>query len=81
VAAELARGGEWLRDQLRVTFAPEIELRCAGDARDLLDALEVATSWETWEQLARLGRAASATRRTMEALTRAVLSTPAGGKP
>jgi AcrR family transcriptional regulator len=81
VAAELARGGEWLRDQLRVTFAPEIELRCAGDARDLLDALEVATSWETWEQLARLGRAASATRRTMEALTRAVLSTPTGGKP
>jgi AcrR family transcriptional regulator len=80
VAAELARAGEWLRQQLRVTFAPEIEFRRAGDARVLLDALEVSTSWETWEQLARLGRTASASRRTMEALTRAVLSTPTGGK-
>jgi TetR/AcrR family transcriptional regulator of autoinduction and epiphytic fitness len=81
VAAELARGGEWLREQLRVTFAPEIERRGAGDGRVLLDALEVATSWETWEQLSRLGRTASATRRTMETLTRAVLSTPTGGRP
>jgi TetR/AcrR family transcriptional regulator, regulator of autoinduction and epiphytic fitness len=81
VAAELARAGEWLREQLRVTFAPEIELRRAGDAQVLLDALEVATSWETWEQLARLGRTASAARRTMEVLTRAVLATPIGGNP
>jgi AcrR family transcriptional regulator len=81
VSAELARAGEWLREQLRRTFAPEIELRRAGDAQVLLDALEVATSWETWEQLARLGRTASAARRTMEALTLAVLSTPTGGDP
>lgn len=81
VAAELARGGEWLREQLRVTFAPEIERRRAGEARVLLDALEVATSWETWEHLARLGRTASASRRTMETLTRAVLSTPTRGRP
>ncbi len=81
VTAELARAGAWLREQLRVTFAPEIELRRAGDAQVLLDALEVATSWETWEQLARLGRTASAARRTMEALTRSVLATPTGGNP
>ncbi len=47
VAAELsARDGEWLRAQLRATFAPELEGRRPAQARLLLDALEVATSWE-----------------------------------
>jgi AcrR family transcriptional regulator len=76
VAAELARGREWLRGQLRATFAPELEMRGTADARLLLDALEVATSWETWDQLEGLGRAASAVRRTMESLSLAVLSAP-----
>ena len=82
VAAELRRGREWLRSQLRTTFAPELEARRPADARLLLDALEVATSWETWEQLERLGRTTSNCRRTMECLARAVLSvSPTGGKP
>jgi TetR/AcrR family transcriptional regulator of autoinduction and epiphytic fitness len=82
VAAELRRGREWLRSQLRTTFAPELEARRPADARLLLDALEVATSWETWEQLERLGRTTSNCRRTMESLARAVLSvSPTGGKP
>jgi AcrR family transcriptional regulator len=82
VAAELRRGREWLRSQLRTTFAPELEARRPADARLLLDALEVATSWETWEQLERLGRKTSNCRRTMESLARAVLSaSPTGGKP
>lgn len=82
VAAELARGREWLRGQLHATFAPELEHRRSGEARLLLDSLEVATSWETWEQLQRLGRASATCRRTMEELTNAVLSrAPARGRP
>ena len=82
VAAELARGREWLRAQLQTTFAPELEDRRPADVRLLLDALEVTTSWETWEQLVRLGRSTAAGRRTMEALTRAALSlAPTGGRP
>jgi AcrR family transcriptional regulator len=82
VAAELARGREWLRGQLQATFAPELEHLRPGDARSLLDSLEVVTSWETWEQLQRLGRTSAVCRRTMEELTHAMLSrTPAGGRP
>jgi AcrR family transcriptional regulator len=82
VAAELRRGREWLRAQLQATFAPELEPRRPADSRLLLDALEVATSWETWDQLQRLGRSPSNCRRTMETLTRAVLCiSPTGGKP
>jgi AcrR family transcriptional regulator len=82
VAAELDRGRQWLRSQLRATFAPELDLRRPAKAQVLLDSLEVATSWETWEQLQRLGRTPSACRRTMEALTLAVLSRPPhGGRP
>jgi TetR/AcrR family transcriptional regulator, regulator of autoinduction and epiphytic fitness len=82
LAAELTRAGDWLRGQLQVTFGPELEGRSGADARLLLDALEVVTSWETWEQLERLGRSTSTCRRTMETLARAVLSlAPIGGRP
>jgi TetR/AcrR family transcriptional regulator, regulator of autoinduction and epiphytic fitness len=82
VAAELDRGRQWLRSQLQATFAPELALRRPAEAQVVLDSLEVATSWETWEQLQRLGRTPSACRRTMEALTLAVLSRPPhGGRP
>jgi AcrR family transcriptional regulator len=82
LAAELTRAAEWLRGQLQATFGPELESRGRADARLLLDALEVATSWETWEQLERMGRTTSTCRRTMEALTRAVLCLPPfGGTP
>ena len=82
VAAELARARAWLRAQLQTTFAPELQSRRPADARLLLDALEVATSWDTWNQLERLGRSAAACRRTMESLAVAVLSRPpAGGRP
>ena len=82
VASELARSREALRGQLRDTFGPELEARRGAEARLLLDALELATSWETWEQLERLGRSAPVCRRTMEALTGAALSiAPTGGRP
>jgi AcrR family transcriptional regulator len=82
LAAELARAGEWLRRELQATFGPELACRSRAEARLVLDALEVVTSWETWEQLVRLGRTTSMCRRTMEALTRAALSlAPIGGTP
>jgi AcrR family transcriptional regulator len=82
LAAELARVRQFLRGQLQATFTPELEGRSRAEARLLLDALDVATSWETWEQLERLGRTPPARRRTMEALTRAVLGlAPVGGRP
>jgi TetR/AcrR family transcriptional regulator, regulator of autoinduction and epiphytic fitness len=82
LAAELARGGEWLRRELQATFGPELASRSRAESRLILDALEVVTSWETWEHLVRLGRTTSMCRRTMEALTRAALSlAPIGGTP
>ena len=82
VAAELDRARQWLRNQLRATFAPELGRRRPAEAQVLLDSLELATSWEAWEQLQRLGRTPSSCRRTMEALTFAVLSRPPqGGRP
>lgn len=50
-----------LREQLATTFAPELDApERAGVARGaLLDALDLATSWEAWERL-----------RTSQALTR-----------
>jgi len=82
VATELRRAGEWLRAQLRTTFAPELEGRRPAQVRLLLDALEVATSWSTWDHLERLGRSPASCRRTMETLATAVLSGPPdGGRP
>ena len=82
VATELARSRDALRRQLRDTFEPELEGRPVAEARLLLDALELSTSWETWEQLERLGRTAAVCRRTMEALTGAALSiAPMGRRP
>lgn len=79
VDRELTRGRKWLRRQLHATFAPELEGQPPAERRLLLDALEVATSWETWDQLQRLGRTTMACRRTMAALAGAVLSGPSTG--
>ena len=73
VADALARLREASRAQLRSTFAPELERLGGPERRQVLDALDVITSWETWDQLQRLGRGQSACRRTMEALVGAAL--------
>jgi TetR/AcrR family transcriptional regulator of autoinduction and epiphytic fitness len=49
IRAELARASQLFRGQVAEVFAPE--LVGAADAGSLLDALDVATSWETWERL------------------------------
>lgn len=46
----LAESDTFLRSRLAHTFAPELE--AAGTAgRDLLECLDLATSWEAWERL------------------------------
>ena len=74
VAAELDRARTELRRGLEAAFRPET----AGDPT-LVDALEVATSWETWEQLRRrmaLGRTAA--RKVMVRMVKSLLGDQGG---
>jgi AcrR family transcriptional regulator len=79
VGAELAHGRERLRHGLEETFASELALAPAPRA-ELLDLLEVATSFETWDQLRRrTGHGAGATRDLMARLMGAALARPDRG--
>ncbi len=53
IDANLAFLAKVLRDQLGTTFAPELDAAERGGAPRcaLLDALDLATSWEAWERL------------------------------
>jgi TetR/AcrR family transcriptional regulator of autoinduction and epiphytic fitness len=70
---QLEASRRMLRSQLRHTFARELEAYgCGATAaaeRNLLDALDVTTSFETWDQLRRQsGRSATAARHVVERL-------------
>jgi TetR/AcrR family transcriptional regulator, regulator of autoinduction and epiphytic fitness len=83
LAGQLDTARRLLRSQLRHTFFPELDTYGRGapasKERELLDALEVATSFETWDQLRRLhGRSATAARRVVERLVTGVLDIEAG---
>jgi len=53
------------RDHIATAFAPELAKR-AEEGRVLLDAIDVATSWDTWNYLrAGLGRSAGATEKIL----------------
>lgn len=80
LADELRRSRRGLRRQLEATFAPELR-RAARRRERLVDALELATSFESWEQLRRtmgLGHAA-AVRVTADLVAAALNSTDTGG--
>jgi TetR/AcrR family transcriptional regulator of autoinduction and epiphytic fitness len=66
VARAVDRSDNQLRSWLETTFQPE--LRAAGRSRrELLAAIDAATSWETWERMRRGSRlSAAAARRAME---------------
>jgi AcrR family transcriptional regulator len=51
IAAGLARSRRFLRDQLRQVFAPELDAVDGTDRRELLDALEVVSSFAAWQHL------------------------------
>lgn len=52
IAAGLARSDLMLRDWLETTFTPELD-GAGRNRRELLDAVDVAASWETWDRLRR----------------------------
>jgi AcrR family transcriptional regulator len=66
VALTLLRSNQALRDQLAETFALELKA-AAGEGRDILEALDLATSWEAWDRLrATQGITSTAARRVTE---------------
>lgn len=77
VAGQLAQARLLLRGQVEHAFAAELD-RAGTRRAHLLDALEVAASWETWEQLRRrLGHAPATARRLVATLMAAVIDTAA----
>jgi AcrR family transcriptional regulator len=92
LARQLDSSRSMLRSRLRQTFSPELSMQIDGSSptsssptsRELLDALEVATSFETWDQLRRqAGRSTSATCQVVEHLLLSVLghAQPSEQKP
>jgi TetR/AcrR family transcriptional regulator, regulator of autoinduction and epiphytic fitness len=51
VADQLANARSWLREEIEAVFARELERRPPAEARDLLDSLDLVTSWEAWNVL------------------------------
>ena len=47
----VAQGSRFLRQEVEVAFAPEIEAAAPGDRRQLVDTLAAATSWGVWDGL------------------------------
>ena len=72
LARQLNASRALLRSRLRDTFSTELSAQIDGSPcqeREVLDALEVATSFETWDQLRRqTGRSAAATCQVIEHL-------------
>lgn len=73
IAGRLDASRRLLRDQLGILFEPELAERSADERNELLDAIEVATSWRTWntlrvEQGCSRRRATAVVRRTVHAL-------------
>lgn len=82
VASQLEAARRMLRSQLRHTFSRELEAhesnqmaQAAARERELLDAMDVATSFETWDQLrTHTGRSATASRHVVERLLAGALT-------
>lgn len=76
IAEALAESNDFLRTRLTVTFRPELDT-AMSEGGDLLEAIDVAASWETWERLRRGQNLSSvAARRIMARTMTALLSCP-----
>jgi AcrR family transcriptional regulator len=69
----LAFARELLRDQVATLFEPELQTETGTTRRELLDAIEAATSWSNWnllrtEQGCSVSRARAVMTRTLTAL-------------
>jgi TetR/AcrR family transcriptional regulator of autoinduction and epiphytic fitness len=51
VAERLAETRNWLRDELEEVFARELSRRPPSEHRDIVAAIDVASSWEAWNLL------------------------------
>ncbi len=51
VAVTIAAADALLLEDLKVTFEPELAVLSASSRLELLEAMDVATSWEAWERL------------------------------
>ena len=51
MSERLAEIRAWLREELEAVFDRELARRSPADRRDLVAALDVATSWEAWNLL------------------------------
>ena len=74
IAEQIAESDARLRGWLEETFGPE--LRAAGrERRELLSALDTASSWEAWDRMRRIERlSAPASRRVMARTLRSLLA-------
>jgi len=72
ISGELARAAAFFRDQLVAVFGPELGGRRSGP---VVEALDLATSWEAWERL-RSGQGLSPTagRHAMARMATALLA-------
>jgi TetR/AcrR family transcriptional regulator, regulator of autoinduction and epiphytic fitness len=79
ITDRLRDGQAFLRQEVAMTFAPELD--AAGPrSGDLLDALDIALSWSTWEGLrAGLGRDRADAERVVRGLVAASLQVGANG--
>ena len=76
VAAELGRARRGLRQALAWGFAPELQAAGAKQA-EMLEMLELASSWETWDQLRRgMGHGPVTARRLMTRMVEAAVARP-----
>lgn len=78
IALELAHANRELRERLIATFEPE--LRAAGPRyRQLLETVDLLTSWEAWDRLRSIQRLGTATaRRVTTGAVEAVLTSTGG---
>lgn len=51
VGERMAETRRWFRDEVAVTFGPELASRRGSARRDLLDQLDTTLSWEAWDHL------------------------------
>jgi AcrR family transcriptional regulator len=75
VADQLTSARTWLHEELETVFARELDRRPPAEARDLLDTLDLVTSWEAWNVLRQhQGCTVSRARRVTERLALRALS-------
>jgi len=79
VTASIAAADWLLLENLKETFAPELDALAPRARLELLEALDVATSWEAWERLRTVSLLqARSAKRVMTRMLEALCTPPAG---